>query len=430
MKTLIASQSELTGRVRMPGSKSHTIRAIALAAMAEGKSVIRRPLDSLDAQSAVRCYRGLGAKIDIEAGDSVNPVWTVEGVGGKPVVPENVIDVGNSGTSLRLALGSAALIDRGTIVFTGDHQIRRRPAGPLIKSLNDLGARVWSTRENNLPPFVVQGRLTGGKTEMEAISSQYLSALLLSCPLAEGDSEIVLTLLNEQPYVEMTLAWLDRLGVRYTNNNFKSFAIPGGQRYAGFDCDVPADFSSATFFLCAAALAGKDVEILGLDMNDTQGDKAVVSYLRQMGAKIEITDEAIVVSKAELKGADLDLNATPDALPAMAVTACFAEGRTKLYNVAQARIKETDRIAVMTAELKKLGANIRELPDGLEIEPAKLHGGTVEGHDDHRVVMAMSLAGLRTEEPVVIRGAEAAAVTFPDFAELMQSLGADMTLTN
>jgi len=216
--------------------------------------------------------------------------------------------------------------------------------------------------------------------------------------------------------------------VRYENTDFKSFKILGGQQYNAFDCEVPADFSSATFFLCAGAIAGKEVTILGLDMNDTQGDKAVVSYLRQTGAKIEIEGNEITVSRGELHGVDLDMNATPDALPAMAVTASFAEGRTRLYNVAQARIKETDRIAVMARELEKLGARIKELPDGLEIEPAKLHGGTVEGHDDHRVVMAMAMAGLKTSEPVIVNGAEAAAVTFPEFVQLMQSLGADMKI--
>ena len=424
MTQLIAEKSQLSGQVRMPGSKSHTIRAITFASLAKGRSAIRSPLDSLDAQSAVGCFRSLGAKIDTEAGDAKNPIWTVEGFDAKPQVPDDVIDVGNSGTSLRLALGAASLIERGTVVFTGDHQIRRRPAGPLIKSLNDLGAKVWGTRENNLPPYVVCGKLSGGKTQLEAVSSQYLSSLLICCPPAEGESDITLSLLNEKPYVEMTLGWLDRLGVRYENENFRRFRIPGGQRYTGFDCRVPADFSSATFFLCAAAMAGQDVKIIGLDMNDTQGDKAVVDYLRQMGAEIFVSDDAIVVGKKTLHGAEIDMNATPDALPAMAVTACFADGPTKLYNVPQARIKETDRIAVMAAELSKLGARIRELPDGLEVEPARLHGGTVEGHADHRIVMAMSLAGLLTDEPVVVNGAQAAAVTFPDYADLMRAIGA------
>jgi len=406
----------------MPGSKSHTIRAVAVGALAEGKSTIRCPLDSLDAQSAVNCYRGLGARITIHSPE----LWEIEGFGGRPKIPDNVIDVGNSGTSLRLAMGSAALLEQGMAVFTGDEQIRRRPAGPLIKSLNELGAGAVSTRNNGLAPFIVRGAINGGTTEMEAVSSQYLSSLLVNCPLARGDSEIILTLLNEQPYVEMTLAWMDRLGIKYINDHFKRFRIPGGQKYRGFDYTIPSDFSSATFFLCAGALAGQNVELTGLDITDTQGDKAVIGYLTSMGAKIHLTDGGIAVSLDELHGVDLDMNATPDALPAMAVIACFAHGKTRLHNVPQARIKETDRIAVMTAELKKLGANIRELPDGMEIEYSPLHGGLVNGHDDHRVVMAMAVAGLMTDEPVIIEGAEAAAVTFPTFVDLMRHLGGNM----
>ena len=261
---------------------------------------------------------------------------------------------------------------------------------------------------------------------MEAISSQYLSSLLINCPLASGDSQIILTLLNEKPYVQMTLDWLDKLGINYANYNFNYFSIPGNQHYHAFERDIPADFSSATFFLCAAALAGRDVRLIGLDMTDTQGDKAVIDYLKQMGAKIEIAGNEIIIEKSPLHGVELDLNSTPDALPAMAVVACFAEGKSKFYNVPQARIKETDRIAVMTAELKKLGAKIKELPDGLEIDYNPLCGGTVESHGDHRVVMSLAIAGLLTDEPVVIDGAESAAVTFPNFVDLMQKLGAKM----
>jgi len=425
---IISEQSELTGQVAIPGSKSHTIRAVALASLAEGTSAIRQPLDSLDTRSAVCCYRALGADIDTDAGDPPGSIWRVQGAAGQVRAPDDVIDVGNSGTTLRVAMGSAALLRQGAAVFTGDHQIRRRPAGPLIKSLNDLGAKAFSTRGNDLPPFVIGGTLRGGGTEMQVISSQYLTSLLLASPLAEGDTEIVVTELNEKPYVEMTLSWLDRLGIRYVNHEFKCFHVPAGQTIKAFDCTVPADFSSATFFLCAAALVGKDVTLSGLDMADTQGDKAVMDYLRAMGARIEIDHDrkTVTVHAAGLKGTELDLNATPDALPAMAVVGCFAQGATRLLNVPQARLKETDRIAVMTQELTKLGAKVKELPAGLEIRHGKLTGGTVHGHDDHRVVMALAVAGLACDKPVTIEGAEAAAVTFPNFVELMRKLGARM----
>ena len=210
---MVSRKSQLTGAVRMPGSKSHTIRAVALACLADGRSTIRQGLDSLDTRSAVQCYRALGAEIETNLGDPPGGIWQVTGTAGKLVAPQNVIDVGNSGTTLRVALGSATLLDHGAAVFTGDSQIRRRPAGPLIKSLNDLGAEVFSTRGNDLAPLVVRGPLRGGRTEMEAISSQYATSILLAAPLGRGDTELVLTLLNEKPYVEVTLGWLDRLGI-------------------------------------------------------------------------------------------------------------------------------------------------------------------------------------------------------------------------
>lgn len=424
MAKLISRQSTLSGEVRIPGSKSHTIRAVLFAALAEGSSEIRRPLNSLDAQSAARCYRAFGASIDTSRAD----LWTVTGVGGRPNLPDDVLDVGNSGTTMNLALGTASLIPYGATVLTGDEQIRRRPSGPLVKSLNELGAEVISTRDNGVAPFVVQGALGGGSTEIEAASSQYLSSLLCCCPFAESDSEINVTLLHEQPYVEMTLWWLQRMGLTCRNENFKKFIVPGMQQLSGFSCDVPADFSTATFFLCAAAMAGKRVRITGLDFADTQGDKAVVDYLRAMGAKMDIADDGtVMLSRSALHGAELDLNATPDALPAMAVTACFAEGTTRLINVPQARAKETDRIAVMAAELRKLGAKTEELADGLVIHGGGVNGGTVDSHGDHRVVMSMAMAGMLTKNPVTILRSEAAAVTVPEFVSLMKSLGADFS---
>jgi 3-phosphoshikimate 1-carboxyvinyltransferase len=408
----------------MPGSKSHTIRAVAIASLARGRSRIREPLHSLDAQSAVRAYRAFGATID----DRDARVWTVDGIGGEPRVPEDVIDVGNSGTSLRIAAGSAALLPaaEGEAVFTGDHQIRRRPVGPLLDCLVDLGARGVSARRNGCVPAMVGGRLSGGHTAIDATNSQYLTSLLLNCPLGDGRTVVRVTKLGERPYVEMTLDWLDRQGVRYENEGFERFVIPGGQAFHAFDRAVPADWSSATFFLVAGALCDAEITLTGLDVNDTQGDRAVIDYLRAMGAQIEVTGNAVTVRRAGLKGIEIDLNATPDALAALAVAACFAEGTTRLVNVEEARRKETDRIRVMAAELRKLGGELEELPDGLVIHGRTLHGGDVCGRDDHRIVMALSLAGLAGKAPVTVDSAESAGVTFPNFVDLMRSLGADM----
>lgn len=418
---LVVEPSSLKGTVEIPGSKSHTIRAVAIAALAKGESIIEEPLVSEDAIAAFRTYRAFGASIEDEG-----RIWRVSGINGDPQPPDNIIDTANSGTTMRIGLGSAALLRKGLAVFTGDDQVRRRPCGPLVQALNDLGAKAQSTRGTGTPPIVVEGRLRGGETSIEAVTSQYVSSLLINTPLGDGDTRLRVPLLHEKPYVEMTLDWLKRQGIRMEHaEDLNEFHIPGGQSYPPVQRRIPGDFSSATFFLAAGALGGNDVTSNGLDLTDTQGDKAVVDYLRQMGASIAIEKSGIRVKAESLNGCEIDLNATPDALPMMAVAGCFAQGTTRLVNVPQARLKETDRIAMMHKELEKLGADITELPDGLVIKESTLHSGIVEGHDDHRIVMALAIAGTRIPGGVIIRGYEAVSVTFPSFLDALHKLGAN-----
>lgn len=413
----------LDGEITIPASKSHTIRAVLIAALAEGTSEIIEPLESLDTKSAAYAARAFGASVEFG-----NCLWTVKGAGKDLCVPADVVDVGNSGTTLYMVMGVAALV-KGWTVLNGDEQIRRRTAAPLIKSLNELGAEVYSTRANGLAPLIIKGRMTGGKTSVAAISSQYLSSLLISCPLADGDSEITVTELNERPYVEMTLGWLSSQGIEVETDDRISFVrIKGGNYYSAFRRAIPADFSSAAFPACAAAVTGGKVRLNGLEMNDSQGDKKIIGILESMGASVEIEERAVTITGGKLKGIEADLNEIPDALPMLAVTACFAEGETRLYNVAQARIKETDRITVMANELSKLGADIKELPDGLVIKGSGLKGGAVHGHGDHRVVMAMTVAGFASDNPVTVDTAEAADVTFPGFWDKMAALGGKIEL--
>ncbi len=445
---LVSRKSRLKGTVSIPASKSHTIRAVAIASLAQGESLIRNPLMSADAASAVSTYRALGATIDT----SDPKLWKVTGTGGQIRVPTQPVDVGNSGTTLNIALGSAALAGKGqTITFVGDHQTQSRPIGPILNSLSELGAKGVSVNNNGKAPATVTGHLMGGKTSIACSTSQYLSSLLLCTPLAEKDSEINVTLLNEPGYAQMTLDWLDSQGIKYRKQQMKKFSVKGRQSYKPFDRPVPADFSSATFFLCAGALVGEDVTLLGLDFKDSQPDKAVVDYLKGMGADITIADcglriadsgrgtgpksgtsgpqsplVKVVVKAAPLKGTEIDMNKTPDALPAMSVTAAFAEGVTRLVNVPQARGKETDRIACMATELRKLSVQVEELPDGLVIHGGQPKPATVHGWGDHRIVMAMALAGLLLDGPLTVDTAEAMSVTFPDYVKLMQSIGAKM----
>jgi 3-phosphoshikimate 1-carboxyvinyltransferase len=420
---LVSRKSRLKGTVSIPASKSHTIRAIAIASLAQGQSLIRNPLSSADAASAVSTYRALGAAIDT----SDPKLWKVTGTGGQIQVPIQPVDVGNSGTTLNIALGSASLVGKGqTITFVGDQQTQSRPIGPILNSLTELGAKGVSVNNNGKAPAKVTGHLLGGKTAIACSTSQYLSSLLLCTPLADKDSEINVTLLNEPGYVQMTLDWLDSQGIQYRKQQMKKFSVKGRQSYKPFDRPVPADFSSATFFLCAGALLGEEVTLLGLDFKDSQPDKAVVDYLKGMGAKITVQTEAVTVSAAGLKGIEIDMNKTPDALPAMAVTAAFAEGVTRLVNVPQARGKETDRIACMAQELRKLSVQVEELPDGLVIQGGRPQPAAVHGWGDHRIVMALALAGLLLDGPLTVDTAEAMSVTFPDYVKLMQSLGAQM----
>lgn len=413
-------RSEAGGRVRIPGSKSHTIRALFIASLAYGNSTILHPLISADALSAVDTCRALGARVDV-----LEDRFLIEGVNGKPRIPEDVINVGNSGTTLRFGVMAAGLVD-GCTVFTGDSQIRNRPLEPLIEAMNNLGACVFSTRGNGMAPVIVEGRLKGGKTDIDAVTSQYLSSLLIHSPLLENDTEIAVTRLNEAPYIDMTLWWLARQGIRYKNMGHRNFHIHGGQKYKSFNASIPGDFSSAVFFMVQAAISGGKFVLENLDMTDPQGDKQVLAILETMGAKVDFIDNLIIISGRSLIGREIDMNQIPDALPALAVAACFAEGETRLVNVPQARLKETDRIKVMCEELTKMGARVSELPDGLIIRRSNLRGCRVNGYNDHRIVMALAIAGLNCEEETVIDTAEAMNVTFPGFVGLLQSCGGNL----
>jgi len=416
---LLVKKSNLEGSIEIPGSKSHTIRAVVIASLAKGRSRIISPLDSGDTRSAVVACRALGA--EIETGSE----WLVTGFGGNPKLQKREINLGNSGTSLRL-ITSVAALQKEEVIFDGDASLRTRPLQSLLDALNNLGAKAYSLKQNGCCPISVVGKMRGGKTEVSGITSQYLSSLLISTPLLEEDTEIRVTNLHERPYVEMTLGWLEEQNIHYQREQWETFRVKGGQCYHQFDKRVAGDFSSATFPLCAAVITDSKVLLKGLDMNDIQGDKEVITMLNSMGANIQVKEEGILVTSSELKGCELDLINTPDALPALAVVGCYAKGETVLKNVAQARIKETDRIKVMRAELTKMGADIEEMEDGLIIRQSKLKGTKVRGYHDHRVVMALSLAGMIAKGETEIDGAESIEITFPGYVEKMSQLGALM----
>ena len=412
-------KSSLNGEVAVPGSKSHTIRAIAAALMADGTSIVRAPLDSADTRSTLEAAKLLGAKV-CEHLDR----WEITGTGGKIIAPGQVINMGNSGTGLRILSGIAGT-SQSRITFDGDASLRSRPMWQLTDALSNLGVKV-ETRDGKCP-VSFQGPLQGGRTEVVGTSSQFLTSLLFAAPFAKNDTEIFPVDLQEKPYVEITLGWLERLGIKLeAASDMSYFKVPCGQKFKAFDWTIPADFSTAAFPLGAGAITTGEVRIRNLDFDDLQGDKAVFAFVERFGAKVEHLEEYTRVSAGKLHGVELDLNATPDALPLLAVVAACAEGSSRFFNVAQARIKETDRITCMARELGKMGIEVQELPDGMIIHGGRLRGAELEGYDDHRIVMALTVAALAADGESVINDAESAGVTYPDFIDDFKSLGADI----
>lgn len=414
--------SVLSGSIAVSGSKSHTIRAVVCALCAEGRSIVRDPLESADTRAALEAAKSFGAKVVERPG-----VWEIEGCGGKLKDPGKTIDMMNSGTGLRLLTGLAALQDF-PVSFDGDESLRTRKMDSLLDALKNLGAKVDCP--TGRAPFTIQGPLSGGFTTLDGTSSQFLSSLLFALPLAKGDSDISLEFLLEQPYVGITLDWLKAAGIEVApGKEWLTWHICGRQSYRPLDRTIPADFSTAAFPLVAGMLSGKSVEIRNLDFNDPQGDKKVFEFAEKMGAVISRGKELTVNNSGVLKGVELDLNSTPDALPILAVAAAFAKGTTRLVNVRQARLKETDRIAVMAKELAKLNVKVTELEDGLIIEGGNIRGGTVSSYNDHRIAMAFAVAGtaLPEGEELIIRDAECAGVSYPDFIRDFKALGADFS---
>jgi len=420
---LVIRPSVISGELTVPGSKSHTLRALVFSALAEGVSTLRNPLISGDTVSCRRALEMLGASFQEE-----HDHLKVSGTGGKLKNPGSVIQVGNSGTTLRILTAVSALAGH-PVTLDGDDSLRSRPMRPLLAALRDLGASAQS--RDGHAPITVSGPIGGGKTTVEGVTSQFVTALLTAAPLASGDTEIEVDELNERPYVAMTLNWLDTLKIQYDNREYRNFRIPGRQAYPPFHVRIPGDFSTAAFPLTAAAVTGGKVSLNGLNLNDLQGDKRVLNILRQMGASIAYSDIGIIAEGGPLKGFTVELKDIPDSLPSLAVAGCAAEGETRLVNVPQARLKESDRITAMCGELKKLGADIHELPDGLVIRKSRLTGNEVECYGDHRIAMALSIAGMiAAGETVIKNGAAAPEITYPSFVSDFQKLGADISFRN
>lgn len=419
----------LQGKAVMPGSKSQSIRAMLFALLAEGGSVLCNLLASEDTQAASHVCAALGANIAVN-----NEKFYIESNGLPLISDVAALNSGNSGITTLFTLPLLGLRKNhtDTIIFDCGEQMRARPIKSLINALRQLGMVINYLEGEDRLPVSVEGRLIGGKVEVDGTSSQYLSALLISLPCAENDSVVTVKDLVERPYLNMTLDCLDKQKVSYTHTHcdgVDTFVIQGNQKYTSYHHVISGDFSSASCLIAAAVLLPGDVELQGLDFNDTQGDKQLITLLQAMGADIKIKNNSIhIQGNQPLKGISIDANEIPDLLPALSIVATQAFGKTDIFNVSQARIKETDRIHSMTEGLRKMGARIEEHADGMTIYPSQLQGCLVHGYHDHRTVMALSVAGLVAVGTTMITDGEAINKTYPRFIETMQAIGANINV--
>ena len=396
----VVVRSAIDARIRLPGSKSISNRALLLAALAEGRSQLEGVLDSDDTRVMATALRQLGAGVEIDADR-----WTITGTGGALRVPPAVLDVHASGTAARFLAAVQTLIP-GESRLDGTARMRERPIDDLLGALRGLGADIEAEGAGGCPPVRCGGGpLPGGEVEVDASrSSQYVSAILQVAPLSSRGVKLRLRdgVLVSRPYVDITLAVMADFGVEAAFVNDRTLEVAAGQGYRGCDQRIEPDASTAAYFFGAAAVTGGRVVVEGLPGGSTQADMALLEVLERMGCEVERgPDFTALRGPAQLRSVDVDMNRMPDAVLALGVVALFADGTTRIRNVGNLRIKESDRRAALEAELRKLGADAQADADSLTITPGAPRAATIATYDDHRMAMAFALAGLRVDGVVI-----------------------------
>ncbi len=413
---------ELRGTLSAQPSKNYTTRFLLAAALAEGESLVRRPAGSEDSRALQSCLSQWGAALTPE-GDALR----VRGFGAQPRSGQT-LNPGNAGAVARLLIGVAALAGETTFVTNFPDSLGRRPQGDLLEALRQLGAGVES--EGGRLPVQVRGPVAGGEATVSAErSSQYASALLFLGPLLEKGLDLHLTgeIKSEAP-LRQTLDTLSTFGIEYqAEDTLRRVQIPGGQRYRAGEVSVPGDYPGSAALLVAGALLPGEVRVEGLRADDLQGERAAVEVLRDMGASVTRGENAVTVrGGSPLRALARDGDRFTDAVQALTAAAAYAAGTTTWHNVATLRLKECDRISDTRRELEKLGVQVGETPDSLSLTGReRIPGGvTLDGHGDHRMIMLLTLIGLRTDAPVTITGAQHVRKSYPDFFGHLEELGA------
>ncbi len=420
--SFVVKKAQLKGEITIPSSKSHTLRAVLFGSLGKGKTVIHHYLPSRDTQAMIDACRSFGAKVEV-----FPERLEIKGLAGKMTYTEDVIHAANSGIVLRFCSAIGALA-KHPVVITGDDSIRhQRPMKPLLEALSQLGVSATSMRGDGYAPIIIQGPIQPGKAIIHGEDSQPVSAMLIASAFAEGPIELIVQNPGEKPWVLMTLEWFNRLGIAYENQGFNRYRLFGQSQYEGFTYNVPGDFSSAAFPIAAALITESEITLKNIDMKDAQGDKELISLFQNMGARIEweACNKTLHIKKGgRLKGTKVDINHFIDALPILAVVACFAEGETHIYNGAIARQKECNRIHCIATQLQKMGAEISEKEDGLWIKNSSLKGTEVHSFHDHRMAMSLAVAALGSEGETRISSVDCISKTFPTFLHDFNLLGA------
>ncbi|EKO6763755.1 3-phosphoshikimate 1-carboxyvinyltransferase [Salmonella enterica] len=409
--------ARVDGAINLPGSKSVSNRALLLGALACGKTVLTNLLDSDDVRHMLNALSALGINYTLSA-DRTR--CDITGNGG-PLRASGALELflGNAGTAMR-PLAAALCLGQNEIVLTGEPRMKERPIGHLVDSLRQGGANIDYLEQENYPPLRLRGGFTGGDIEVDgSVSSQFLTALLMTAPLASKDTIIrVKGELVSKPYIDITLNLMKTFGVEIANHHYQQFVVKGGQQYhSPGRYLVEGDASSASYFLAAGAIKGGTVKVTGIGRKSMQGDIRFADVLEKMGATITWGDDFIACTRGELHAIDMDMNHIPDAAMTIATTALFAKGTTMLRNIYNWRVKETDRLFAMATELRKVGAEVEEGHDYIRITPpAKLQHADIGTYNDHRMAMCFSLVAL-SDTPVTILDPKCTAKTFPDYFE-------------
>lgn len=409
--------ARVDGAINLPGSKSVSNRALLLAALACGKTVLTNLLDSDDVRHMLNALSALGINYTLSA-DRTR--CDITGNGGALRAPGALeLFLGNAGTAMR-PLAAALCLGQDEIVLTGEPRMKERPIGHLVDSLRQGGANIDYLEQENYPPLRLRGGFIGGDIEVDgSVSSQFLTALLMTAPLAPEDTTIrVKGELVSKPYIDITLNLMKTFGVEIANHHYQQFVVKGGQQYhSPGRYLVEGDASSASYFLAAGAIKGGTVKVTGIGRKSMQGDIRFADVLEKMGATITWGDDFIACTRGELHAIDMDMNHIPDAAMTIATTALFAKGTTTLRNIYNWRVKETDRLFAMATELRKVGAEVEEGHDYIRITPpAKLQHADIGTYNDHRMAMCFSLVAL-SDTPVTILDPKCTAKTFPDYFE-------------